>query len=385
MKAAYVTAYDSRKLQGRKEWSGLGYYIAQSLLKQSISLDFFGPLGEPIYFNWIYKFRKAYSKFVNQRVYLPNPDPWLLKNYAQQINQKLAESDADIVFSATSLPIAYLDCDRPMVFWADATFAGLHNFYWQYTNLDESVIRNWHYLEKLTLQKCSLAIYASDWAARSAIEVYGADPSKVKVVPFGANIDTEMSPEEICQAIEARPSTVCKFLFLGMDWNRKGGDTAYEVVKQLNASGINAELTIVGCSPPVEEPIPDFVKPLGFISKGTPEGRTRLQNLIMESHFLILPTLAECFGVVFCEANSLGVPCIARAVGGVPTAIRNGVNGQLFGRDAEISEYCDYILDIFCNYTKYKELALSSLNEYLTRLSWRVAGKTVRQFIDEIL
>ncbi|WP_404789621.1 glycosyltransferase family 4 protein [Altericista sp. CCNU0014] len=385
MKVAYVTPYDSRSLQGRKEWSGLGYYIAQSLLKQQVVLDYMGPLNEPEIFKGIYKFKKAYCKFINKKTYLPNADPWMLKNYARQISQKLKNSDADVVFSATSIPTAYLECDRPVVFWADATFAGLHNFYEQYTNLDESVMREWNWLEENALQKCSLAIYASDWAAKTAIEAYGADPNKVKVVPFGANIDTEIKFEDISRRIDARSSDVCKLLFLGMDWKRKGGDTAYEVAKQLNASGLKVELTVIGCTPLIPEPTPDFVKPLGFISKGTDEGRNRLRNIIMESHFLILPTLAECFGVVFCEANSLGVPCIARSIGGVPTAIRNGFNGQLFDRDADISEYCDYIVNVFGNYSEYRELAFSSWSEYHNRLSWDIAGKTVYQLLEGLL
>ena len=36
----------------------------------------------------------------------------------------------------------------------------------------------------------NLALFSSDWAARGAIELYGADKNKVKVVPFGANIQT---------------------------------------------------------------------------------------------------------------------------------------------------------------------------------------------------
>jgi hypothetical protein len=30
MKLAYVTTYDARSLKGSNEWSGTGYYIAQS-------------------------------------------------------------------------------------------------------------------------------------------------------------------------------------------------------------------------------------------------------------------------------------------------------------------------------------------------------------------
>jgi len=46
MKVAYVTTYDARSLKGSNEWSGIGYYIAQSLEKQILSLEYIEPLSE---------------------------------------------------------------------------------------------------------------------------------------------------------------------------------------------------------------------------------------------------------------------------------------------------------------------------------------------------
>lgn len=75
---------------------------------------------------------------------------------------------------------------------------------------------------------------------------------------------------------------------------------------------------------------------------------------------------AECFGLVFAEANSFGVPALARAVGGIPTAIHNDVNGFAFERDANLDEYVSYIAGLMANPTRYRELAFSSFNEYET-------------------
>ncbi len=109
---------------------------------------------------------------------------------------------------------------------------------------------------------------------------------------------------------------------MGVDWHRKGGDIAYAVAKRLNQIGLPTELTVVGCQPLINEPIPKFVKSLGFIKKSAPEGKERLNRLIIESHFLILPSLADCTPMVFPEANSLGVPCLSTKVGGIPSIIQ---------------------------------------------------------------
>jgi glycosyltransferase involved in cell wall biosynthesis len=387
MNLAYVTTYDASKLSGSNEWSGTGYYIAQALKNQSISLDYLSPLTEPLSLEGIRKAKRLYHKLVDRTNYQTDPNPARLRSYAEQLRDKIdrAATPLDVVFSATVNPIAYLECSQPIVFWADATFANIQDFYPIYSNLSKSTIRDWHHMETLALQKSQLAIYSSDWAAESAIRDYGADPAKVKVVPFGSNVDSPFIPETIQVAIATRPKDRCKLLFLGVDWLRKGGNVAYEVAKQLNQSGLPTELTIVGCDPAIDTPIPDFVKPQGFISKATPAGQDRISQLLLESHFLILPTLADCTPIVFSEANALGVPCLSTTVGGVPTIVRNGANGRLFAPDGNIVDYCDYITNLFGNYADYQALALSAFNEYESRLNWRVAGLHVKNLLETIL
>lgn len=385
MKLAYVTTYDARNLKGSNEWSGTGYYIAESLKNQSLPIEYIGPLEDSVTLRSICKLKRHYYALVHQKNYQKDADPLTLKSYASQVRNKLKSINSDIVFSATTNPIAHLECKQPIVFWADGTFANIQNFYPLYSNLPKKVVEDWHRMEKQSLQKCQLAIYSSDWAAKSAIHDYGTDPAKVKVVPFGANIESVLTFETVKEAIEARPSDRCKLLFLGVDWLRKGGDIAYQVAEKLNEAGLKTELTIVGCQPQVNEPLPKFVKSLGFISKSTIEGRKQIQNLILESHFLILPTLADCTPVVFCEANSLGVPCLSTTVGGVPTMIHNDLNGRLFDKNADINDYCSYIVGLFINYSNYKNLALSAFHEYESRLNWRVAGQQVKGLLEAVI
>jgi len=384
MKLAYVTTYDARNLKCSNIWSGTGYYIAESLKNQALPLEYIGPLADDVALQSIRKIKRHYYTLIHRKNYQKDADRLTLKSYAKQVANKLKSIKSDVVFSATVNPIAYLECQQPIMFWADGTFANVQNFYPLYSNLPSEVVEDWHQMEKLALQKCKLAIYSSDWAAKSAIYDYGADPAKVKVVPFGANIDSTLSFETVKEAIESRPNNMCKLLFMSVDWFRKGGDVAYKVAEKLNQSGLKTELTVVGCQPAIAGNLPDFVKPLGFISKSTSEGKKQIQKLFLESHFLILPTLADCTPIVLCEANSLGVPCLSTTVGGIPTIIHNDVNGRLFDKDAALGEYCNYITNIFTNYSFYKNLACSSFNEYQSRLNWSVAGRTVKNLVNRI-
>lgn len=328
--------------------------------------------------------RAVYTGLLNRR-YFADRDPSVLSGYARQVAGRLVSLEPDIVFSPSTLPIAYLETKHPIVFWADATFAGMINFYPGFYNLCQQTIRDGHAAEESTLARCSLAIYASDWAAQTAIERYRVSPSKVRVVPFGANIDCDRSREDIRAIVNARPSNRCKLLFLGVEWVRKGGQVALDVATELNNAGLETELTVVGCEPPIGHQQPSFLKSLGFISKSTSEGIRQINRLLAESHFLIMPSRSECFGVVFCEANSFGVPCLSTQVGGIPTVIRNERNGHLFSIDAPISDYCTYILDLFSDYSRYISMAYSSFGEYESRLNWKVAGQTIKELFAEVL
>lgn len=377
MQLAYVTVCNPLDV---RPWSGLPYYIRQSLQNQMIPLNHVGPLVNESAVKAVCKLKRHYYA-LNQKKYLKDPEPLRLKSYANQIQAKLNNIQADVVLSVTHRPIAYLECQQPTVFWADASFAGLLDFYPQYQNLCSETIRDGHSMEGMILQKCSLGIYASEWAAKTAIENYNVDPSKIKVVPFGANLDNKLTVDEIEAVINLRSEKKCKLLFLGVDWFRKGGDIAFEVAKALNKSGLETELTVVGCQPVLDEPFPSYLRPLGFVSKATVEGRAKLSNLLAESHFLILPSKAECFGVVFSEASSFGVPSLATNVGGIPSAIQGEINGKLFEQNAEIAEYCNYISNLFSDYKSYKRLAISSFYEYQSRLNWNVSGKIVRRLL----
>lgn len=267
MKISYVTTYDAKDV---RNWSGLGYYIAQSLKDRLISIDYIGSLREK--YKLLFKAKKLAYKSLFHKMYLRDREPLILKNYAHQIKKQLS-TDASIVFSPGTIPIAYLECHQPIVFWTDATFAGMINFYPEFSNLCKETIDNGNTMERIALERCKLAIYTSEWAAKTAIDNYGVEPEKVKIVPFGANIQHSDRINDIQTILDLRSRNKCKLLFLGVDWVRKGGDIALEVTKQLNQAGIGTELTIAGCHPPLQEYLPSYVKVLGFVSKSTQDGQ----------------------------------------------------------------------------------------------------------------
>ena len=148
------------------------------------------------------KVNNKISKHIYKKNFQFERQPYVIRNYAKQINERLKKIDCDLIFSLGTLPVAFLDTKKPIVFWTDANFAGMINYYPGFDNLSSRTIKNGNFVEQSALDKCKLAIYSSEWAAETAIKYYNVDSSKIKVVMQGANLDSERSELEIEKIIE---------------------------------------------------------------------------------------------------------------------------------------------------------------------------------------
>ncbi len=375
MKIAYITS-------GRPinifTYSGTTYYIYHNLEKSGFDMQ--NICVERSKFFILFRLKKFFLKMFKKK-YIAFFEPKKLKYFTRQLNKKIKDSKPDVFFVTHPRIISYLKTDVPIVFWSDSPFAGLIDYYPKFTNLPKSVIKTAHKVEQQSLTNSRLLIFSSDWAAQNALNNYDINPDRVKVVPYGANIDNELTEDEVKQVIDKRDKSKCKLIFNAKEWERKGGNKAIYVAKLLKDRGIDVELNIVGID--LNFPTPDFVNVYGFIKKDTQKGQTLINDLYKKSHFLILPTLADCVPVVLAESCSYGVPCLTTDTGGISTVIRNGVNGQMFSLESGAEEYCDYIIRLMDSQKEYKELAFSSFLEYKKRLNWSTNINKVKELIEE--
>lgn len=243
LKIAYITTYDVNNVNN---WSGIGYFIANTVKKYLGDVEFIGNLNQRRFLE--NDLKRIYHKILFQKSFRSERTiPLVGQFYAQQVEKQIAGKNFDLIFSPGTIPIAYLKTNIPIVFWTDAIFAGMIDFYPNWSNLCKETIKNGNVIERSALDRCRLAIYSSEWAAQTAVSYYKIDRTKIKVIPFGANIECSRSFDDIREIVNSRSSKKCKLLFLGVDWVRKGGDIALEITKELNKSGLETELTIVGC------------------------------------------------------------------------------------------------------------------------------------------
>jgi glycosyltransferase involved in cell wall biosynthesis len=375
MNITYIAEFDTKDITKR---SGLGVNIANALEDNGNTLQYMDKLSAspPI---------DAYIKKVFYRARKQRFDFMREKWYAEQLSKTIElghKESTDLFFSLSSQPIAYLKKLKPIVFYTDATFAQMKGFY--FNNLSNESWKNGNEVEQAALENTDLAIYASQWAADSAINDYNISPSKVKVVPRGANIECNRTISDIERLSSARSKNVIKLLFVGIDWYRKGGDTAYKIADYLNKNNIKAELHVVGIESIPLNPMPEYIINHGFLNKSNPEHSEILDRLYLESHFFLLPTLADTFGIVFAEANSFGLPALSFDIGGIASVILNNVNGFCFPKDIDPEKIAIYIKEVFSDRNRYLDLCKSSFNEYSERLNWKVSGRLIQTMLRDL-
>ncbi|CAN5470879.1 hypothetical protein BH09PLA1_BH09PLA1_09540 [soil metagenome] len=378
MHIAFVSTYDARD---PSLWAGTTFHMWRALEAQGIKIEHINPLREHGRLG-LRIVQELYAR-IGRRAFHRDREAIVINGYAKQIAAALKRSSAEIVFCAGSIAISQLNTDRPIVFWTDATYQSMLDSYKWELPVSKRSHRLGNMQEKSALSRAALAIYSSDWAAKYAIEHLGTDPAKVKVVPFGANISESRTLDDAKRLIDRRvrdrqQGDMCRLLFIGTGWQRKGGDVAVDVARRLNERGVKTELTVLGSDAPGD--LPAFVKVVGFLDKRTPQGRQQFDELFGSSHFLMLPARAEAYGIVLCEACSFAVSCVASRVGGISTIVQEGVNGALFAPDDSIA-IADRIESLTRDQKAYDRLAVSAFCEYKARLNWESAARTVKSLL----
>jgi glycosyltransferase involved in cell wall biosynthesis len=249
-------------------------------------------------------------------------------------------------------------------------------------NLTRRSIRDCHNLEQAGLSTNTLAVFSNQWAADVARASYSFDERKLRVIPYGANLFTTPDAGDIAQFLSRRYARKCELLFVGLNWECKEAQIAIEATSVLRKRGIDARLTLVGCLPPRGFSLPEYVTITGKIDKTTQEGQDVLTALYAQSHFLILPTRADCAAISLAEASAHGVPSLSTNVGGNSTLVKNGVNGHLFPLEAEPAEYA---LQLLGNSGLYSAMCWSSFKRFQAELNWDVAVSRLMTEINTVL
>ncbi|HKV58823.1 MAG TPA: glycosyltransferase family 4 protein [Ktedonobacteraceae bacterium] len=378
LRIAFLTSLDP---QDRRSWSGTIYHVAQALQKHCGDITYIGPIDCSRQ-KTIGKIRNRVAEIFLKKKVMFTHGTLIARHCAKVAARRLAQQPFDLIVAPTGeTEIAFLQTDLPIVLVTDSTYRVMRDYYPAFSRILDSSFRELELVASSAIQKSSLLLYASQWAADSAIEDYQASPEKVHVIPFGANFEST-PPIEILQ--QRKRSDRCKLLFIGVKWERKGGDIAFETLLALEKMGIEAVLTVVGCIPPKQFAHPSM-KVIPFLNKNDESQRKELEELYLTSDFLLFPTRNECYGIVVCEANAFGLPAIAADTGGVSGVVTEGVNGFLLPHSARGEQYAEIVAKLYQDEQSYAALVRSSRADFDARLNWDVWGATAHTLMMKLL
>ncbi len=202
----------------------------------------------------------------------------------------------------------------------------------QYPDFDQRALRGprWLDLERALYANASTVFTRSSNISRSLEEQYGCPVQRVVRVGAGSNARV---PRRQIDFDERHGSEI---LFVGVDWERKGGPDLIDAFKIVFSANPQARLTIVGCTPEVHVPNVQVL------------GRCPVEEIHRHyeaASIFCMPTRREPFGVAFVEALHHGLPIVATRIGAIPDLVQHGENGFLV-EVGDVSALARYLAEL---------------------------------------
>jgi len=356
-----------------KAWSGIPYSLREALERQVERVTVLPP-SRPA----------RHPVDVVKRIWYGGKPPkyplWMtnasLKQNAKGLQAEIARVKPDGVLGILAQPLVFLEKQRvPVFFFADAAFQSFQD---KYKGMTPAGVRDADYArqEGDVARRIDGVCLGSEWACEDAVRVFSAEfpgvdfASKMHVTPLGSNWVPSKSREQVLETVARRSTDGLELLYLGVDWVRKGGPLAVEVATRIRDAGHKVRLHVVGCRPEIASEAMDVVTVHGPLYRSDAAQAATLTELFERSHFLVVPTQAECYGIAFAEAQAFALPPVSRAVDALPTVIKDGVTGLLLGADAPASAYVERILALHADRAAYVRMATAARDRYESLLNW---------------
>jgi glycosyltransferase involved in cell wall biosynthesis len=229
----------------------------------------------------------------------------------------------------------------------------------------------------LNLERVDRAYVFSSWARELNLR-WGADPAKLTVVYPGFPMPAPVVREE-------RPTFT--FLFVGTDFERKGGFEVVEAFAQVHGAHPQARLLVVSSDPSLPNPdrsVHSWVDParrarvLEQLARLQAAGAAERHLLVDRARLLgefypradafAMPSRAEGFGFTNVEAMSYGLPVISSRVGPIPEVVRDGVTGAIV-RPGDVDALAAAMASLVADPARAARLGAAARTDFLARFT----------------
>jgi glycosyltransferase involved in cell wall biosynthesis len=190
-------------------------------------------------------------------------------------------------------------------------------------------------LEKEAARVGDRFLVASDYMRKLAISDYGVEPSLVKVIPYGIDVNAyALSPAKVRRLrVQLSRGWAKTILFAGRFVPQKGIETLIEAFSDIAARTSDVQLVLVGDG---------YLRPrilkraVAFGSRCTVMGKIhpmQLRGYLSAADVVVVPSIFEPFGMIAIEGMAAGAAMILAETGGLAEIGRDREN-CLFARVA---------------------------------------------------
>lgn len=217
----------------------------------------------------------------------------------------------------------------------------------------------WFCLEESAHKKARLNFVSTEYVKKSLVSHYNVADDKIVVVGIGGNMPAEK--------IYDKRYDKDNLLFIGIDFERKGGKVLLKAFEKVKKICSNAELFIVGCKPRI-----DFER---VHVLGRKEG-WELKELLKKASLFVMPSLAEPSAAVFAEAMAYRLPCIGTRVDGIPELIEDGRSGFLVSPN-DADELAEKVITLLKDRSMMAEFGRRGFEIYEQKFRWDVVAEKI--------
>jgi glycosyltransferase involved in cell wall biosynthesis len=231
-------------------------------------------------------------------------------------------------------------------------------------------VERWIECEKDIYRNATVSFTMSANIAKSIVDEYDREAKNVVCVYCGANA---IVPED--EPFDDKRYAQLNILFVGVEWERKGGPVLVEAFELVRRQFPEATLTIVGCSPKIN------------VANCTVVGRIPLAEVsayFKQASVFCMPTRFEPFGIVFLEAMAHKLPIVATNIGAIPELVVEGKNGYTIEPN-DPQKLADKLIELLGSPEKCKTFGAHGHQHMWNKYTWDKTGARLRENIEQYL
>jgi glycosyltransferase involved in cell wall biosynthesis len=363
--------------------SGMNKYLFAQLKRKGWGLDIID-----VPFSKMYRWRALISTFrpnishsqwkkrFEQRLgqLYKMPESFLRRSSYCQKKIEGLNGEVDIIFQVSGMFSPYINYNRvtkhkDYVLMLSYTMA-LSDKYSRWVPF-ASKINEWLKLERKLYKNAKMIFTTNDNARKSLIDDYGQQPNKIIKVGYGLNLNKF---PEFSKTYDGKT-----ILFIGMDFERKGGYVLLNAFKKVREIIPDARLIIAGPNKDIYRINEPGVRTLGYI-----KDKQRIVGLYKQASIFVMPSLCEPFGLVFLEAMAYKLPCIGTTIDAMPEIIEDGKTGYLVPAN-DIDSLTEKIITLLGNPAKLKTMGIEAYNGAKENFSWNMVGEKIDSGLRNVL